>query len=401
MASSQRSHGLGAKQARGPAGARRATLTRLYPVSMGSYTVGGNLFLALEQLEAIRDLLRTKSAVKARMALILLDSLADAMLFRRLEQVYDAAEESLLRHKMPRYSTRERNLARQRFNRRVEIARRPSELDSWLGDGAPLIDEADATVLKVGHSYRNDAYHEDAHNAFVVSSVARVLFAAVARLVARMQRRGMSVGSISDKQIAELAEWGYETGSMLELRAAAEAVTASFIAELAVDSHELREVLAADLESRVDSLQSDLKFLSQASVDPAKIIEGVELWAHYGADEELLELAQRFDPLVLAKESAAGRPREELIAQSEAATERYRARMDELEQEHKQRVSFDLIERATQVASRLQCLNDPSRILVAYHDVDEPLSELEGYMYEAVVALDREIQHQIDLARGK
>lgn len=79
---------------------------------------------------------------------------------------------------------------------------------------------------------------------------------------------------------------------------------------------------------------------------------------------------------------------------------RYRERMDELEREHKQRVSLDLIGRATRVAERLRRLNEPSRILVTYYDVDEPLSELERYVHEAVLALDREIQHQIDLARG-
>jgi hypothetical protein len=368
---------------------------------MRSYTVAGDLFLALEQLDAIRELLRMKSPVKARMALILLDGLADALLFRRLKQLYEASEEPLLKHKMPRYSNRERNLARQRFNRRVEIARRLTEVDRWLGDGAALIDDADAGVLKVGHSYRNDAYHEDAHNEFVVSSVARVLFAAVARLVARMQRPGVAVGSISDRQIEQLASWGYETGSMLELRAAAEAVTDNFIAELAVDPRELRELLAEDLEARVESLRDDIGFLGQSNVEPAKIIEGVELWSHYGADEELLELQQQFDPFVLAEERGYAEPTEELVARTQAALVRYRARMDELEREHKQRVSFDLIDRATRVATRLRRLADPSRILVTYQEVDEPLAELERYVHCAVLALDREIQHQIDLARGK
>jgi hypothetical protein len=179
---------------------------------MRSWAVGGSLFLALEQLDGIRELLRTGSPVKARMALVLLDGLADAMLFRRLEQLYEASEEPFLKHRMPRYSTRDRNIARQRFNRRVEIARRVTEVDRWVRDGAALIDEADAAVLKVGHSYRNDAYHEDVHNEFVVASTARVLFAAVARLVAAMQRPGVRVGSISTRQIEQLAAWGYETG---------------------------------------------------------------------------------------------------------------------------------------------------------------------------------------------
>jgi hypothetical protein len=188
---------------------------------------------------------------------------------------------------------------------------------------------------------------------------------------------------------------------MLELRGAAETVTSGFIAELTVAPYELRDVLAADLESRVHSLESDVEFLGQASVDPAKIIEGVELWSHYGADEELLELAEQFDPFVLADESEAGRPRDELIAQSEAAMARYRARLDELEREHKQRVSLEIVARAAKVATRLRRLDDPSHLLVTYREVDEPLTELEGYVHEGVLALDREIEQQIDLARGK
>src|SRR5436309_12215269 len=112
------------------------------------------------------------------MALILLDGLADAMLFRRIEQLYEASEDPFLMHKMRRYSTRDRNLARQRFNRRVEMVRRVTEVDWWVGDEEALSDDADAPVLKVGHRYRNNAYHEDTYNAFVGTSIAQILFAA-------------------------------------------------------------------------------------------------------------------------------------------------------------------------------------------------------------------------------
>jgi hypothetical protein len=125
------------------------------------------------------------------------------------------------------------------------------------------------------------------------------------------------------------------------------------------------------------------------------------LWTHYGADEVLLELAAQFDPFNLVEQSDGGRPSAELIAQSEAAIALYRARMDELEREHKQRVSLDLVSRAGQVATRVRGLTDASRILVTYHDVDEPLTELEGYVNDAVLAVDRAIQNQIDIERGK
>lgn len=365
------------------------------------HTPGGHLFLSLEQLEAIRDLLLVNSSVKDRMALILLDALADALIFRRLEQIYEATEEPFLRHKMPRFSRQDRFVARQRFNRRVEIARQVTELDRWLGDGAALISDSDAAILKVGHSYRNGAYHEGAHTPYVTGTIARVLFGAVARLVARAERAGVAVGSLSQSRIDQLAGWGYETGPMLGLRAAAEVVTEQLVAELAVESPELRELLAGDLESRAESLRSDVGFLGESGVEPAKIIEGVELWSHYGADEELLELQAQFDPFAIYEASERGEPTDDVAARAEASLARYRERMDELEREHKQRVSLDLIDRATSTAARLRNMSDPRKILVAYHDVERPLAELEEYVDEAVRALDREIQLQIDIARGK
>jgi hypothetical protein len=90
-----------------------------------------------------------------------------------------------------------------------------------------------------------------------------------------------------------------------------------------------------------------------------------------------------------------------VAARADAALKLYRERMDELEREHKQRVSLDLLDRATRTATRLRGISETRKILVAYQDVERPLAELEGYVDEAVRALDREIQRQIDLARGK
>jgi hypothetical protein len=365
------------------------------------HTPGGDLFLALEQLEAIRDLLLANSAVKDRMALILLDALADALLFRRLEQIYEATEEPHLRYKMPRFSRQDRFAARQRFNRRVEIARQVTELDGWVGDGDELISESDAAILKVGHSYRNGAYHEGALNPYVTATIARVLFGAVGRLVARTEQPGVAVGSLLQRRIDQLAGWGYETGPMLELRPAAEVVTERFASELAVETSELRELLADDLEGRVESLRSDVVFLGESGVDPAKIIEGVELWSHYGADEQLLELQAQFDPFAIYEARERGETSDDVAARADAALKRYRERMDELEREHKQRVSLDLLYRATSSATRVRAMSETRKILVDYQDVERPLAELEGYVDEAVRALDREIQRQIDIARGK
>ena len=188
---------------------------------------------------------------------------------------------------------------------------------------------------------------------------------------------------------------------MLELRPAADAVSQRFASELAVDATDLGDLLADDLEARVESLRSDVGFLAESGVEPEKLIEGVELWSHYGADEELLELQAQFDPFAIYEASERGESREDVAAEAEAALKRYRERQEELEREHKRRVSLDLLDRATSTAERLRKMSDTKKVLVAYHDVEPPLAELEDYVDEAVRALDREIQRQIDLARGK
>jgi hypothetical protein len=247
-----------------------------------------DLFYVAEQLEAIRGLILADTPIKARMALILLDGLADAILFRRIEEIYRASDEPLFRHQMPRYPSKGRQRARQRFNRRVDLVSQVTELDRWLGDGQPLVDEHDAALVKVGHSYRNDAYHEDAHNPTAISSVVRLLFGAVARLVVHTQRRGWGEWGVSESRQQQLSKWGMTDVSELRYTEAAEAMAEHLTAGLEVDPAQLRELLAEDIESRVESVRDDVEFLrSNTSVDPATIILGVELQAKCGADEEL------------------------------------------------------------------------------------------------------------------
>ena len=188
---------------------------------------------------------------------------------------------------------------------------------------------------------------------------------------------------------------------MLDVRAAAEAVTEHFIATVPVDPAVLRNTLAADLESRADELDGDLGFLAESGHDPARIIAGVELWDTYGADEQLLALARRFDPFVLVEESGGGKVTDEAREEADAAVRAYRARMDELERGHKARVTPALVERARRDAERLRPMSDASKIVVLYHDVDRALARLEKYVAEAVSELDRAIQMQIDIERGK
>lgn len=364
------------------------------------HTPALDLFRQLEQLEAIYDLLAAESIARAQMALILLDGLADSLIYQRLTRLYEATEDFFLRRSMPRFTQRDREIARQRFNRRVEIAAQ-TELKSFFGESPRLLTEPEAAILKVAHRYRNSAYHEGAHHAGAVSSIARTLFVVVARMIARTHPEGYMVGSIPPSRIAQLRGWGYETGPGLRVRQAAEGVCDHFSSEFEVDPLAVRETLADDLEARVASVRKDVQWLRERGVDADQIVEGIELEAHYGADEELLDLRAKLDPVALAEESGYGEPSQEKIEQMEAALVRLRERMVELEREHKRRVTLGLLERTRRVASHLRSGSETHRILGAYSEVERPLAELERYVEQAVLIIDREIERRRDLERGK
>lgn len=378
-------------------GQRRDSRTRQVD---SEHTPAPDLFLQLEQLEAVHDLLAAGSAARAQMALILLDGMADALIYRRLTRIYEATEDFFLRRSMPRFTQQDRAVARQRFNRRVEIAAQ-TELTSFFGESPRLLTEQEAAILKVAHRYRNSAYHEGAHHAGAVPSIARALFVVVASMIVRTHPDGYIVGSIPPSRIAQLRGWGYETGSGLQVRQAADTVCDRFSSEFEVDPFAVRVLLADDLEERVASVRKDVQWLRERGVDADKIVEGVELESHYGADEELLDLRAKLDPLTLAEESGYGELTQEQLERTETALARLRERMDELEREHKRRVTLGLIERAQRTASRLRRIADTHRILVTYSEVERPLAELERYVEQAVLIVDREIQHQLDLERGK
>jgi hypothetical protein len=142
-------------------------------------------FLGLEQLEVCRELLLADTPAKARMAVILLDGLVDAILYRHLVDLYRASEEPFTRVEMPRYPRKLRREAKMQFGVRIELAAQTTYWDKIWRDGKTLVDDLDRAVLSVGHSYRNDAYHRDRHNAAVTDLVGKVLFAAVARRLSR------------------------------------------------------------------------------------------------------------------------------------------------------------------------------------------------------------------------
>jgi hypothetical protein len=361
---------------------------------------GDHFFLGLEQLEVCRELLLSGSAAKARMAVILLDGLADAILYRRLQDLYLASEHPTTRRKMRQYPKKLRGEARRNFGRRVELTQETTYLDEFRGDSA-IVDELDAAILRVGHSYRNDAYHRDTHNPSVIDLVGKVMFAAVARVFARAQSPSWGLSEPEPRrEMLERLGVDEET-PMLTYRVAAEQATAALGAELGVGVESLGQALAEDLDWRASEAADLAGYLPESGAELDESLARYEIWSKHAVDEDVLELTQRSDPEHRARSEGLDHVPEGYLTDAHEAAKAFFARMRELERTEKPTVSLALIDQAREVAERLTAERDLAIVMKSYHDIDRKLSVLEDYLGEAVSAYDDEINRQIDIARGR
>ncbi len=156
----------------------------------------GNLWdrflLFVEQLEQAIDLLESGRVARQRMALVALDTLAEGVLFRHMETVFLASDESTwVEHRT--FPARERRAAHERFNKRVAIAAEKLESVPPVYYPERILDEHDAVVFRVAHHYRNPVYHEDRHNPTLIHPVGRLYAQAVGRAFVRSHRWGYAV----------------------------------------------------------------------------------------------------------------------------------------------------------------------------------------------------------------
>jgi hypothetical protein len=361
--------------------------------------------LVAEQLVVCRELLVSGSVPKARMAIILLDQLADALIFRRCELAYSIWEDrAWMRQDHPRYGRAEKRRAARDFGRRIEIA---LALDRHFpGDPEdPMIHDGEAAILRIAHRYRNLAHHRDRHNPLVVPAMARVLFRAMADIWVRGYRRGSAVGYSGIK--ARLAEVGIEglgssgdpavfrhRGEWLNFREDAERVRAALLPELETDDENVRVVLAVDLSDRVSELLSGIDYLPNGRQRVNELVEWFQFWDTHGADDELIESEAARD--VVGRLMAEGESRRaEIEADAVQANERYFTRLEKLRRDWHPKPATEVIANANVATERLMENQTLEESLLLYELVDRDLDAVESVIRDAIYQFDEWLNMQV------
>jgi hypothetical protein len=127
----------------------------------------------IEILETCQSFISSSSQVKIRLSLILLDNLAEVLMYYKGNELIEDDKFSK-KFIAAKYSPSDC----ERFNK--DFAGKV-----WfLSEKTNLFTIDDATILRIGHAYRNAAFHRDEHNPQATAVIVVLVFAVACRLLA-------------------------------------------------------------------------------------------------------------------------------------------------------------------------------------------------------------------------
>jgi hypothetical protein len=364
----------------------------------------------LEVLVECRTMLLSNSPTKARMALILLDALADALVHRRLRRVTAASEMfwSWYREN-PMFTDSELRDARRSFDERIGLARQQFEDVANLGAERELMRDVDAKVLSVGHSYRNLAYHQDKHNAAVITPLAKVVYDSVVSVFESAHSGGWRLES-AEFWAELLAPFDIELelgeGDDLTRGRVATLIAAKLREGMDVPLDELVELLADDLDQRVERVQAELATLPVEGAALEAILRGLidlrERADRIWTDDEIVRLAKLYRSFIPRGNGTDLELSPEAVEEINRIEDEMRKRAQGLTEVGDQpKASFDALENARAAAAVLRRTRDLVQALRTYQKADLALARLAEHVEDIVTDYDRQTQLQSDTERGK
>jgi len=355
----------------------------------------------IEQLEHAADLLDRERPAEHRMALVILDSLADVLLFHRAQRHIQTRDSFW--HRKAGYTNQQRDRILMDFNRKVQIAS-ISEPDFHYPK--VLLDGLDATIFRIAHSYRNAAYHRGRQNKALGAPLGRLYAHAVSRAVARsLSAAGRSRSSFPGWDQRLKVVRGYDPDlddGWFDARRIAGALAARLGDRVPVETGDLAERLRADCEERCAAIQENLDGLERDGLDKGEdLVHAAQHWAAHHGDPKLVELREEKLRLEQVFAGSGEISQEQLTAYRENELTQF-ARIAQLRDEHEPAVSLRTVSKLRDEARSLtSSLDDMGQLLSRYWSLDQRLELLEDAVLWAVVQWDRHVQQQIDEARGK
>lgn len=357
------------------------------------------LHIIVEQLELCQGLLRSRSHSKARAAVILLDHVADVLMYRVCNDdfEYQAVLEMVIPPSVP-------------AEKRAEILFRFDKKVSYLSQTKHLIDGECASILLIGHRVRNFAYHRDYHNPNTISVVGRILYKTVCELLPILAQQGSHSYSSRTRGQTWVKKYGVTPGPF-NFPEALSRVTDGLRLQLNINLSSAARTIRADLLKRYKRIRWTLdhwfSFKNDKDLD--------NMLKHYEfADVHLKELEKFRQPVKdvrylvydLHKDLPPGEwsklpvspeRRHEIRRAMIVAERNFQTRRRQAFCKFRQTITADSLRLMSRKMRQLYSVRSFSQLLSQYDFLERQLSRVESYVSRAESDLDA----AIDVARGK
>jgi hypothetical protein len=339
--------------------------------------------LDIEQLEDCCELIKSKSLLKSRNAVILLDHFAEIKMYRKCSEHF--SRDHWLRFiRAPKFSAVEQRQILHSFDKKVKC------LQAYN-----TVSEVDSIVLSIAHTYRNAIYHRDSHNPKTINVLARILFRSVGNVYVGVGDN-TSIGGVPAAEVAWLCKYGYSTG-MVDIPQLRKKVVSHLNASIAIPFVQLKTTFIEDVLGRIAAIdkliKQDLPLRNPSMLD--EILRDKEFNEKHS--DKMDDLSRSFREVRYRIVSGGPVTREEYMA-SEAA---YKWAIKSALKNFSPKISRATIRAFQLFGKQLEKAQDLRHLLTAYQRQDILLHDTERYLDEAYNDYETAVQMQIDIARGK
>lgn len=357
------------------------------------------LHVIVEQLELCQGLLKNRSHSKARAAVILLDHVADVLMYRVCND--DFEHQAFLEKIIP---------PAVRAKKRAEILFRFDAKVSYLSQKKRLMSDESASVLLISHRIRNFAYHRDYHNPNTISVVGRILYKTVCEILPILAQEGQLSYSSNTKEQAWTKRYGV-AAELFKFPQAVQHISDYLGQRIKITPSSAARTVRADLFVRYKRMRRTMVHWLGLKKD--KILN--DMLKHYEFADVHSEELEKFrqpvkDARYMVYERHKGLPPEEWLKLDVRPEERreirrsmilaeraFKAQYRKAFRDFRQTITAESLRTMSREIRKLSSAPSLSYLLSQYDSLERQLTRVEAYVSRAESDLD----FAIDLARGK
>ena len=316
----------------------------------------------IEQLEFAGELIDKNSPTTSRLALFLIDNLAELIMYRNVMREFLQDEQRGKQYILAipkKYSMKKENKVKQYFKDKV----------NFLVNDLKKISESDGWVLRVGHYLRSESYHIGILRERIIVPITRTYFQTICKIFPSIWRGGYSYTNY--EEVTEfLRKYGIEEGS-IDHNVLAK-ICSNMLRGRDCKELELAKVISEDLVTRIQETLEGLEYL--ASDPNAEPPDEILKWMQFRKEGRLES--------IIAKTKD-----EEFHSFSKMVKDKLAV--------FRPKVTLDTLKEWIKKAKAIKHERDRVTILSKFWEIDKQFLPIENFVLEAVVEYDMEINSQI------